>query len=79
MRSVGFDVWGVMRGVHCVRCDAKDSMRGIDLCEVRCAGCDALDAMCVRYKACDAMCGMRCEGCDALDSMYVMWCVGCDV
>ena len=46
MRSVGFDVWGVMRGVHCVGCDAKDSMRGIDLCEVRCVGCDVLDAMC---------------------------------
>ena len=46
MRSVGVDVWGVMRGVHCVGRDAKDSMRGIDRCEVRCVGCEVLDAMC---------------------------------
>ena len=43
---MGFDVWGVIRGVHCVGCDAKDSMRGIDLREVRCVGCDVLDAFC---------------------------------
>ena len=46
MRSAGFDVWGVMRGVHYVGSDAKDSMRGIDVCEVRCAGCNMLLAMC---------------------------------
>ena len=68
MRSVGFDVWGVMRGVHCVGCDAKDSMRGIDLCEVRCVGCDVLDAMCVCV--CDTRRVMRCVGCDAMDAMH---------
>ena len=64
MRSVGFDVWGVMRGVHCVGCDAKDSMRGIDLCEVRCVGCDAKDSM----RGID-LCEVRCVGCDVLDAM----------
>ena len=68
MRSVGFDVSGVMRGVHCVGCDAKDSMRGIDLCEVRCVGCDVLDAMCVCV--CDTRRVMRCVGCDAMDAMH---------
>jgi len=60
-----------MRGVHCVGCDAMDSMRGIDLCEVRCVGCDVLDVMCV----CDTRCVMRCVGCDAMDAMHGIRCM----
>ena len=67
MRSVGFEVCGAMRGVRCVACDARDSMLGKDLCEVRCVGCDV----------CDTRCVMPCAGCDAMDAMHGVRCVGC--
>ena len=38
-------------------------------CEVRCVGCDVLEAMRGIRCVSDAMCGARCIGCEVWDSM----------
>ena len=43
---MGRDALDAKCGIPCVVCDVWDAMRGLDVCEVRCVGCNVLPAMC---------------------------------
>ena len=72
-QGVRCDVRGAMRGGAMCGMRCEGPMRGIDLYEVRCVGCDVLDAICVCV--CDTRCVMRCVGCDAMDAMHGIRCM----
>ena len=70
---MGRDALDAKCGILCVVCDAWDAMRGLDVCEVRCVGCNVLPAMCaiqgVRYDVWGAMRRRQCIGVDVCDVM----------